>query len=405
MGFLSFLRTNWNWLTAGFLLAFTSSYGQTFFISIFAGEIMAEFSLSHTQWGMAYTLGTMISAGLMLWAGKLTDRFRVRVLGPIVFSGLALSCLAMAGNKAAWAIPLIILALRFTGQGMCSQLASVSMARWFSSNRGRALAIASLGFSIGTAFLPYVFVLAKDQVGWRMLWGVAACMALLAIVPLLILLRTERTPHHISQSNDVAGMGGRHWTRGEMLRHPLFWFIFLAIFGPAAWSTALFFQQVHLTEVKGWSHQDFVAILPLFTVVSVSFTFASGWAIDRFGAGPITVLWGIPTVVGFALISTSVTVGQATFAMCFLAISAGAGATVPGAFAAEYYGTRNLGGIKAIWAAAMVFGSAVGPGLSGWLIDHGIAFPTQSMWIAGYFVLSSLLVLVGVSRYPLTQAA
>jgi len=25
------------------------------------------------------------------------------------------------------------------------------------------------------------------------------------------------------------------------------------VIGPAAWGTALFFQQVHLTEVKGWT--------------------------------------------------------------------------------------------------------------------------------------------------------
>ena len=39
MDYFRFLRANWLFLLAGFLLTFTSSYGQTYFISIFAGEI------------------------------------------------------------------------------------------------------------------------------------------------------------------------------------------------------------------------------------------------------------------------------------------------------------------------------------------------------------------------------
>ncbi|MEM1352923.1 MAG: MFS transporter, partial [Pseudomonadota bacterium] len=55
MGYLRFLIDNWVFLLAGFLLTFTSSYGQTYFISIFAGEIKADFGLSDGQWGGIYT--------------------------------------------------------------------------------------------------------------------------------------------------------------------------------------------------------------------------------------------------------------------------------------------------------------------------------------------------------------
>jgi hypothetical protein len=38
-----FLRANAPWLAAGFLLTFASSFGQTFFIAVFVGEIRADF--------------------------------------------------------------------------------------------------------------------------------------------------------------------------------------------------------------------------------------------------------------------------------------------------------------------------------------------------------------------------
>ena len=84
MPILAFLRGNAPWLGAGVLLTFLSSFGQTYFISVFAGEIRAAFGLSHGAWGGIYTLGTTASALLMVWAGGLTDRFRVRVLAPFV---------------------------------------------------------------------------------------------------------------------------------------------------------------------------------------------------------------------------------------------------------------------------------------------------------------------------------
>ena len=154
MTFFQFLRENMRWLAAGALLSFLSSFGQTFFIAIFAGEIRAEFGLTHGQWGGIYALGTGASAVLMLWAGGLADRFRVATLGGRVLALLALACTAMALNPSVLLLPVVIFALRFTGQGMASHVSLVAMARWFIATRGRALAIATLGFQFGEAVLP-----------------------------------------------------------------------------------------------------------------------------------------------------------------------------------------------------------------------------------------------------------
>ena len=48
---LSFLRANANLIGFGFALCFISSVGQTYFISLFGGEIRAEFGLSHGGFG------------------------------------------------------------------------------------------------------------------------------------------------------------------------------------------------------------------------------------------------------------------------------------------------------------------------------------------------------------------
>ena len=398
MPFFPFLRANAPFLLAGFLLALLSSFGQTFFISLFGGEIRAEFGLSNGEWGATYGIATTVSAAVMLWAGGLTDRFRVRSLGTVVLIGLALACLAMAANPWPVALVGVIFALRLLGQGMTSHISGVAMARWFVANRGRALAIAALGFSLGEAVLPLGFVALKTVLNWRMLWLAAAIMVVLALPLLVALLRRERTPQSMAHEAQAVGMGGRHWSRGDVLRHRLFWFLVPALLAPAAFNTAFFFQQVHLAEVKGWAHMGLVALFPIYSVATVVAMLVSGWAVDRWGTARLMPLYQLP-LAGFFLAFASVdSLAVAAPVMVLMGLTSGAASTVPVAFWAEFYGTRNIGAIKATAAAIMVLGSAIGPGLTGALIDAGIDFPHQMLGIAAYIVLACGLVAVGVRR-------
>ncbi|GKY86438.1 MFS transporter [Sinisalibacter aestuarii] len=396
MSFVAFLRVNAAWLTAGFLLTFTSSFGQTFFISIFAGEIRETFGLSHGQWGGLYTIATTGSAVLMVWSGVLTDRYRVRSLGAVVLSGLALAALAMALVPNAWLLVVVIFALRFTGQGMTNHLAVVAMARWFTATRGKALAIARLGFTLGEALLPMAFVALLALYDWRWLWVIAAGAAVLAIPLLSLLLQRERIPSEMSASSDATGMQGRHWTRGEVLRHPLFWFVVPLLIGPPAFGTALFFHQVHLAEVKGWPLLQYVALFPVYSGVSLVFMLISGWAVDRFGTARLMPWILLPMAIGFFLMGRADTLAAAALAFALLGITSGSTGTVPSAFWAEFYGTRHIGSIKALASALMVFGSAIGPGLTGLLIDLGFPFPAQMMAISVYFIAAAGLIAFGV---------
>ena len=119
------IRENANWLAVGLILSFTSSFGQTYFISIFAGEIMGAFALTDGAWGGAYTIGTAASAIVMVWAGGLTDIFRVRILAPAIFILLAVACIFMASNTNPFLLPVVVFCLRLTGQGMSSQMMTV----------------------------------------------------------------------------------------------------------------------------------------------------------------------------------------------------------------------------------------------------------------------------------------
>lgn len=386
-----FLRANALWLGTGALLTFLSSFGQTFFISIFAGAIREDFGLSHGEWGGLYALATTVSAVVMIFAGGLTDRLRVRVLGPLVVVGLALAALSMSVVTTVWALGVTVFFLRLFGQGLIGHTAMVAMSRWFTATRGKAVGIAGLGFAVGESLLPITFVALLGVAAWRNLW-VGAAIALLLLAPVIfVMMRQERTPQSFSASEGNTGMQGRNWTRVEVLRSPVFWLMVPAIIGPSAWNTSFFFHQVHLAEVKGWSHAALVAMFPLFTITGVAFLQFAGWAVDRFGSARLMPFYLLPSAAGFMLFAVAASPLQGAIGMLLMGASVGMSATLSSTLWAEAYGTRNLGSIRAMMAAVMVLGSAIGPGLTGALIDYGIDYAQQGWGVGAYYLGASAL--------------
>ncbi len=394
----NFIINNLRWLTAGALLTFLSSFGQTYFISIFSGEIRNTFDLSHGDWGLIYGFGTFASAIVMIWAGGLTDILRVRKLGPIVLCALSASCLFMAFNPLVALLPVVIFCLRLTGQGMSTHIAAVAMSRWFVSNRGKALSISNLGFSFGEALIPLFLVSALIYFSWQKIWILATLVTLFSIPILIWLLRQERSPQSIDAEDQSLGMNKLHWTRKQTISHPLFWFMMPAVIGQSAFNTAFFFQQVHFSEIKGWEHLNLVSMFPVYTGVAICMMILSGILLDKLGTAKLIPYFQLPMIIAFILFAFGETLYSALLGFIFLGITSGANTTLPNAFWAEFFGTKHLGSIKAAAAAAMVLGSAIGPALTGILLDFDISLNFQYVGISIFFVLSSLLMWVGVSR-------
>lgn len=398
MGALRFIQDNAKFLLAGILLTLNSSFGQTFFISIFAAEIMATFQLSNGAWGLVYTIGTAASAVVMFWVGALTDRFRARRIAWFVMPALALTCVAMSVNVWVPGLVLVIFFLRFLGQGMAFLLATVSMARWFSARRGLALSVSASGIWIGQAFLPVTFAALLVWMDWRALWLVAAGFVLLSVPVVLWLLALERTPQSLAKEAQVAGMLGRHWTRSDVLQSRFFWMLVPLLLGPPAWGTALFFQQVHIAAVKGWPLVEYLALIPVMTLVSAAATLVTGQLVDRLGSGRLLQAFPLSYLIGFLVLSQVSTLAGAAFAFVVFGAAIGMQTTLITAFWAEYFGTRHIGAIKATSTSIMVFGSAIGPGISGALIDFGYDFPSQMLAIAGYFAFVFVMTWLAVAR-------
>lgn len=251
---------------------------------------------------------------------------------------------------------------------------------------------------MGEAFLPVSFVALMVWLDWRTLWLIASLFLVGAAGVMVLVLKSERTPQAMARENTAVGMFGRQWTRTDALRHWLFWLTLPALLGPAAFGTAFFFHQVHFAEAKGWAHFDLVTLFPFFSATAVSCMLLTGWLVDRIGSSKIAGLYLLPMAVGYYLLGTAQGLELAAVGLVFMGISVGANNTMNAALWAEFYGTANLGRVRAMTGAFMVLGSAIGPGLCGWLIDQGIDMPHQAFGFSVYFVVAAVLGAIGGRR-------
>ena len=386
---LSFLADNRRWLATGVLLALGACLGHTWFIALFAGEIRAEYGLSDGQWGLLYTAATLSSAALLFGRGSWADTVPLSRLAPMVAVVFATAAVLMALGHAIWTLGVAVFLLRFCGQGMFSHIQQTAMARWFVATRGRAMAIANLGYTTGQMLLPLPAVLLMGWIGWRASWLVVAAVLLLFILPLLVgLLKQDRTPQHsLGGTVGAPGLGGRHWHRREAMRHWLFWALVPLMLTPGYVGTVVFFHQVHIAEIKGWTLVAMAPAYPAWALSEVAAAFVAGFVADRFGPARLLPVALLPMGVGIAMIGMAETPLAWIIGIGLIGVTQGLTNTVWGTLLPATYGTDHIGSVRAVASAVLVVSTALGPGVGGVIIDAGLPVQDQAgvmaIWCLG----------------------
>jgi MFS family permease len=404
-GYLGFLRENSRFLAFGFLMALCSSYGQTFFISVFGGEIRAEFGLSHGTFGLIYSAATLLSGFCMIWAGGQIDRVDLRRFTVMVCAGLIVASLLTGWTTSAFMLGIAIFALRFSGQGLMSHTAMTAMARYFERDRGKAISMANLGFPAGQAIFPVIGVALAAAIGWRQTWFVLAFVLAVIVLPLLLWLLKGHGERHrrlevlTARNSSDKGPSPKQWSAREVRRDPRFWLMAPGFLGLSFVGTGIIFHQVHLVDFKGWSLAWFAANYSTMAAASVVTSLIVGPLMDRTSALRMTPWYQVPALVSLLFLAGGDGLWIIPVYMVLYGISIGVSRVVISALWAEWYGVRHLGAIRALVAAMMVMASAASPVLFGWMIDRGITMNVILFMSAVYTAISIVLIVIA-GRIP-----
>ncbi len=396
MTYLTFLRENARWLTGGFLLCMFSSFGQTFFISLSGSQIRSAYGLSNGEWGSLYMFATLASALTLPVLGRIVDYMSVAKTALLVIPMLAVACISMSLSTHWLALIFTIYMLRLFGQGMMTHVSMTAMGRWYSGHRGRAVSIATLGHQAGEAVLPIFVIALFFAIGWRSTWALFAGFLVLGALPMVYhAMRVERQPR--ATDKQEIKWASKDWTRAEVLRDPMFWLLLLGILAPSFIGTTIYFHQAYLLELRGWAPDSFAVAFMVMASMTILFALISGFMVDRFGSLRILPFNFLPLALAcFALYGISQEYGIYIF-MGLLGVSTGISSTLFGVIWPEVYGALHLGAIRSVTVAFMVFSSAMGPGVTGLLIDAGVSYPLQ-IFVMGFYCLAVSIIMLFVAR-------
>lgn len=392
---LGVLRAHGNVISFGFLLAFLSSLGQTYFIALSVPDLQRAFGLSHGEIGGIFSLATLASGFLMVWAGSALDRIHLGTYAALSLAGIGCAAIALTLAPTVWFLALAILALRLFGQGTLSHAAVTSTARLPKMVRGRAIGLASLGFQAGGALFPPVGIAMIASLGWEATWRIAGGAAVL--LALLAYRNPLNAQDRAALPSEATGVP-RYRAR-TLMTDPRFLIFVPAMLGPAAVSTGYFFHQRLLAETLGWGLEGLALGVALSAVTSVVSSLGFGVLVDRYGARSMSRIFLLPLAAASLVLPAYGGVAGAAVFFILMGMTSGANGVVLTALLAELFGTEQIATVRAVAASVMVIASALTPFLMGYAFDAGIGIAPIGVVSAVYLVAATLLNIRATVRF------
>jgi sugar phosphate permease len=368
-------RIHYAWIVAGVtVLAVVVASAERSAPGVLIPSLKEDLGWSRAVISLAVSIGLVLYGLISPVAGALIDRF-----GPkrLMIGGLLLIAASTgvgAVMNAEWQLILAWGFLSGVGTGMVSAVLGATVAnRWFVERRGLVLGIFGGAISIGQLiFVPFLMWMITSA-GWRYAVVALAAVALLALIPVLALMRDDpsdiglrpygaapNAPIGAAKPMPIAGIMRR------ATRTPEFWLLAGSFFVCGATSNGL--VGVHFVSHAldhGIGEGTAAGTLALMGAMTFVGTICSGWLTDRYDPRKLlAVYYTFRGLSLFLLPSMTSFQGLAVFAVLF---GLDYIATVPptSTLTADIFGRHNVGAVFGWVFAAHQIGAASAAFLAG----------------------------------------
>jgi len=382
----------------GFIFTFFSSFGQSYFLGLFNSSIREALSITHGQFGSIYASATLCSSLLLIWVGKKIDDVNIFKFAFFVIILLSFACFFFSRITSVFLLFIAIFLMRFSGQGMMSHTASTTISRYFTKTRGRALSISWFGLSSAEFIMPVLMVYLLTFIEWQNLWLIFS-ISVLIILPIASFLLIKNLNLDSREANDenIKEVEIKQWKRREVIKDYRFYIIsFNMLAMPWIFTGFAVFQSFVQTS-KGWGPYVIAQSFMSYSVLSVLTLFLSGFLIDKFTSRKLLIYMNIPLLLSVIVLFFFDTPITAFIFLGLVGISNGFANILGSSTWAELYGVKYLGSIKALTTALMVFATAFGTALFGYLIDIGFTVGDIAV-VSGIYIFISLILLFLVRK-------
>lgn len=370
---------------AGFVTQFVAVGVTNYVAGSFMIPMTEEFGWSRAEFTASRSLGQIVIAITGFIIGSHIDRYGGRpfvIAGAFVLGGATFSLGSINTLMQWWAINGLILTI---GAAMIGNLViNVSLGKWFVERRGRAVAIAGMGISLGGIVLPPIATWLVDIFGWREAWRMLGLATILVTFPMAALIRRrpedyKMHPDGKSQAEMDAGLGTaakldfeKSMTRAQVMRTSSFYFLVLA-FGLFQISiTTMLIQTIPLMTDAGYSRLIASAMISIASIPAFLSKPFWGALIDKHAPKKLAAIGAAVTGSSVILIVLSVALHSDFLVyLGFLIMGIGWGGLLPlqEVIWASSFGRRYLGSVRST-AMPFTFGmSALGPILVAYYYD------------------------------------
>jgi predicted MFS family arabinose efflux permease len=382
----------------GFIFTFFSSFGQSYFLGLFNSSIREALSITHGQFGSIYASATLCSSLLLIWVGKKIDDVNIFKFAFFVIILLSFACFFFSRVTSIFLLFIAIFLMRFSGQGMMSHTASTTISRYFTKTRGRALSISWFGLSSAEFVMPVLMVYLLTFIDWQNLWLIFS-ISVLIILPTASFLLIKNLNLDSREANDEAikEVEIKQWKRREVIKDYRFYIISSNMLAMPWIFTGFAVFQSFVQTSKGWGPYVIAQSFMSYSVLSVLTLFLSGFLIDKFTSRKLLIYMNIPLLLSVIVLFSFDTPVTAFIFLGLVGISNGFANILGSSTWAELYGVKYLGSIKALTTALMVFATAFGTALFGYLIDIGFTVGDIAV-VSGTYIFISLILLFLVRK-------
>ena len=381
----------------GFIFTFFSSFGQSFFLGLFNSSIRDTLSITQGQFGSIYASATLISSFLLIWVGKKIDDINIFKFAFFVTLLLSFSCFFFSQISSVVFLFVAIFLMRFSGQGMMSHTATTTISRYFTKSRGKALSTSWFGLSSAEFILPVLIVYLLRITSWQNIW-ISVSILVLIFLPMtsLILIKNlnfesrEEIKEKTHKEKDIF-----QWKRIEVLKDYRFYIICLNMLAMPWIATGVFVYQSFITESKDWGTFVIAQSFMVYSILSVVTLLVTGFLIDKFTSRKLLIYMNIPLMISTLVLIFFNTPVTSFIFLGLIGISNGLANVLGSSTWAEIYGVKYIGSIKALSTALMVFSTAFGTALFGFLIDQGYSIE-QIAFVSFIYIFISITLLLFV---------
>ncbi len=377
----------------GFIFTFFSSFGQSFFLGLFNSSIRDALSITHGQFGSIYASATLLSSIVLVWIGKKIDDVNILKFASYVIIFLSASCFVFSKISSVIFLFIGIFLMRLAGQGLSSHTATTTISRFFEKNRGRALSTGWLGLSLAEFIMPVLIVFLLTFIEWRDIW-VSISILVILVLPIATFLLVKdvkldtREESKLEENNKEI----KQWKRIEVLKDYRFYIICMTMLAMPWIATGSFVYQSFISSSKEWGPYVIAQSFMAYSILSVITLFISGFLIDKFSSRKLLIYMNIPLLFGTIVLYYFDAPLSSFIFFGLVGVTNGLANVLGSSTWAEIYGVKYIGSIKALTTALMVFSTAFGTALFGFLIDIGFSIE-QIAVVSGTYIFGSIILL------------